>query len=350
MEETVNSGAGCQLLTVAKEMKDGRGSQQSVDKLTSLETSDVFYPHLHSTVNVDVITQSVRHFMGSVEKAERTADVNDVTVVERFRCGEEKDIEVYSLCPKSNCNVMVSYARRGNREDAPSEEFDEMGKLVQTDKKATGKVSWKSCRNGRAMYPVPDAGRVRTYNKSQTQTHLRLRNNLSGQADIWRVKVTSEDPLKTESTKEFSIKVGAHRAHDVDASEQLLAVVEEGQAPDLQRKVRMFRRPREGSIFSSMFRRPQEDAVATYSPATAAFQPSDVCFYKLGGQQVLLVADELGDSIHVVNVQDDTMNFVRYLAPDCPLLVQPTALNVDHKGRLWVACRGGHILTMEPTA
>ena len=75
-----------------------------------------------------------------------------------------------------------------------------------------------------------------------------------------------------------------------------------------------------------------------------------MCFYRLGGQQVLLVSDEGNDAIHVVNVQDGTMRFLRYLAPGCPLVVQPTALNTDAQGRLWVACRGGDIITMTPVA
>ncbi|KAK7481549.1 hypothetical protein BaRGS_00027198 [Batillaria attramentaria] len=101
----------------------------------------------------------------------------------------------------------------------------------------------------------------------------------------------SEDPLKTEATKESTVKCAAHRAFDVDASEQLFVVLEEAQAPDLQRTVRLYRRP-------------QPDAIATYSPPVAPFQPSDVCFYTLGDHEVLLVADELNDAIHVVNVQD----------------------------------------------
>nr|KAG5690066.1 hypothetical protein BaRGS_016374 [Batillaria attramentaria] len=119
------------------------------------------------------------------------------------------------------------------------------------------------------------------------------------------------------------------------AVEQLFVVLEEAQAPDLQRTVRLYRRP-------------QPDAIATYSPPVAPFQPSDVCFYTLGGHEVLLVADELNDAIHVVNVQDGRLSFARYLAPGCPLLVQPTALNTDTRGRLWVACRGGTILTCTP--
>ena len=64
--------------------------------------------------------------------------------------------------------------------------------------------------------------------------------------------------------------------------------------------------------------------------------------------QVLLIADESNDVIHVVDVQKDRLTFSRFLAPGCPLLLQPTALNTDHKGRLWVGCRGGRLVTFEP--
>ena len=121
----------------------------------------------------------------------------------------------------------------------------------------------------------------------------------------------------------------------MDASEQLFVVLEEPNPPSKQRRVRLYRRG-------------NEDAIATYTPPSASCQPSDVCFYKLDGGQVLLVSDEGGDAIHVVHVQDAALTFLRYLAPGCPLLVQPTALNTDTDGRLWVACRGGDILTMTP--
>ena len=63
---------------------------------------------------------------------------------------------------------------------------------------------------------------------------------------------------------------------------------------------------------------------------------------------MLLIADEYNDVIHVVDVQNDRLTFSRFLAPGCPLLLQPTALNTDHRGRLWVGCRGGRLLTFEP--
>ena len=53
---------------------------------------------------------------------------------------------------------------------------------------------------------------------------------------------------------------------------------------------------------------------------------------------MLLIADEINDVIHVVDVQNDRLTFSRFLTPGCPLLLQPTALNTDHRGRLWVNC------------
>jgi hypothetical protein len=123
----------------------------------------------------------------------------------------------------------------------------------------------------------------------------------------------------------------------MDHTEQFLVVVEEALPPDVCRKVRMYRRP-------------GEEAVATYSPPCRPFQPSDACFYRLGGRHVLLVADEANDAIHVVRVEEGGLTFLRYLAPGCPSLTQPTALNIGVDGRLWVACRGGHIITMQPKA
>nr|KAG5707563.1 hypothetical protein BaRGS_001111 [Batillaria attramentaria] len=101
------------------------------------------------------------------------------------------------------------------------------------------------------------------------------------------------------------------------------------------RPVLRFGRAGSNDVFE--FVRDYLDAIATYSPPLTPFRPSDVCFYNLGGQEVLLVADELNDAIHVVKTTSRSFEFDRYLSPGCPLLVRPTALNVDNKGCLWVA-------------
>jgi hypothetical protein len=115
-------------------------------------------------------------------------------------------------------------------------------------------------------------------------------------------------------------------------------VVEEPKAPEIYRKVLLFVKP-------------NEDCVATYISPIQPFQPSDVCFYLLGGQRMLLVTDEINDAIHVVKVDRSGFQFQRFLVPGCPILVQPTAMTLDlDTHRLWVACRGGKIIFVDPKA
>jgi len=87
-----------------------------------------------------------------------------------------------------------------------------------------------------------------------------------------------------------------------------------------------------------------------YEPPTAGSSPTDVCFYDLSGEEVLLVADMGNNSIQVARRSggDGSFVFDRYLVKDHPLLRCPTALNTDRQGRLWVACLGGSLLTVEP--
>ncbi|KAL8606691.1 hypothetical protein ACOMHN_055366 [Nucella lapillus] len=132
---------------------------------------------------------------------------------------------------------------------------------------------------------------------------------------------------KTEIKTEFTIQVGPHRAFDVDDTEQYFAVVEEAKESTACRKVLLYRR----SV---------KKAVSTYTPPTELCQPSDVCFYTLRGQKVLLITDERNVAIHVVTIHGGTMQFERFLYGSGGPLVQPTAITVDVHDRLWVACRG----------
>ena len=337
LQQAINSGDESQLVSVAKEMREGRGSPQTLSKLKLLTESErnfVCRPVLSSEVSDDVLMRYVQDFFGTVSKRRMTYADPEVTVVKRFRCGMEPDIEVSFLFPAANDRIWVSYARRGLTKDASIAKFNHEG-IQLSEGKTSGRVSWKHTSSGKVIYQTSKAGWVHTYSKSSTGKLFMLENNKSGKANIKRYVVVSEDPEKLNQIVDFRIRVDAHRAFDVDASEQLFVVLEDSLAPDAQRRVRLYRRR-------------NEDAIATYTPQSEAFQPSDVSFYRLGGQEVLLVSDEGNDAIHVVNVQDGAMSFLRYLAPGCPLLVQLTALNTDTQGRLWVACRGGDIITMTP--
>ncbi|KAK7087233.1 uncharacterized protein [Littorina saxatilis] len=328
-QQAIDSGTSLKLLTVAKEMREGRGSPQAVTNLTPAKRRYAWRPVLSRAMAEDTMKQYITKFFGSVQKVQMEAVAPEVTVKELFRCGDGDDAEVFSLCPNDDDTVWVSFAK----EDAPCERFDIRGASVMTDTTNLGKQSFK-CRGGSKGFSTTLKKRdlMQTFDKSQKRTIFYLIKTSAYDANIRTVKETSEYPFKTEHTLLFSIKAGTHRAFDVDSREQVFVVVEEAQAPGGQRKVLLYRRD-------------QHTPVSTYTPPTAACRPSDVCCYRLGGREVLLVADEGTDSVHVLHVRGDELKFDRYLAPGCPLLVQPTALNTDTQGRLWVACRGGSILT-----
>nr|KAG5695460.1 hypothetical protein BaRGS_011302 [Batillaria attramentaria] len=481
VQQAVDSGAGCELVTVAREMRCGRGSEEAVQKLTTKQMTTVCRPVLRFSATHDVTLERMRDYMGSAAKMEMAVSAPEVTVIEQFRCREDPDTDVCHVCPMTDgsveqlfvvleeaqapdlqrtvrlyrrpqpdaiatysppvapfqpsdvcfytldghevllvadelndaihvvnvqdgrlsferymapgCPLLVQptalntdtrgrlwvalrMALRGTKRkdktldphripldqlpDAFSDVFsnkiehiwseldkptlkimrDYMGSAAKMEMAVSAPevtvIEQFRCREDpdTDVYHVcPTTDEIKTYISFAKRIEPRLtrffqlENNLTGQATVHSVTIVVEDPLETEALEASIVTCAAHRAFDVDASEQLFVVLEEVQAPDLQRTVRLYRRP-------------QPDAIATYSPPVAPFQPSDVCFYTLGGHEVLLVADELNDAIHVVNVQDGRLNFARYLAPGCPLLVQPTALNTDTRGRLWVAWRG----------
>ncbi|XP_070206235.1 uncharacterized protein [Littorina saxatilis] len=326
------------VITAVHEMKTGRCSEQAVEKLTSQGLKTVCRPVLHFKVTGDVILQKTRDFMGTVTKMEMEVAAPEVRVVKRFPCGLEADIEVFSLCHDDEDPpvVRVSFERCQLKKDAPVKLYSEDGTYESNDRRV-GKVSYKQYAKGKRMRPAPRAGCIDTFCKSLTTAHFRLDNDLSEKAEVDIVTVISTDPFKAEQKTEFTINVGAHRAFDVDDTQQFFVVVEEPQLPDVWRKVKLYRRQR-------------VKAISIYSPPAhlPCCQPSDVCFYRLGGQHVLLVTNEENDAIHVVDVSGGCLRFVRYLAPGCPWLIQPTAITVDVSARLWLACRGGTILCMEP--
>ncbi|KAL8595469.1 hypothetical protein ACOMHN_024168 [Nucella lapillus] len=325
VKDAMTSGTASDVMTVAEEMTNGCGSQTALEALTSPIDRPFLMPVLQSDVSIDAVIQAIDGCLGTVRQVEMET-VPEVRVTERFQCAQDPDVEVFALChdDKDPPVMWVSYERCGMETDAPWKAFTETGECVATDTEV-GKVSSKRFTKGRCMYPIPKPGRFVTYCKSPTAAHFRLDNTLSGQADIDRVTVTSTDPFKAETKTKFTIQVGPHRAFDVDDTEQYFAVVEEAKKRTACRIVRLYRR----SV---------QKAVSKYKyPGKELCQPSDVCFYTLRGQKVLLITDQRNDAIHVVTIHGDTMQFERFLYGSCGPLVQPTAITVDVHDRLWVA-------------
>jgi hypothetical protein len=332
VQQAVSSGKASQLLNVAKEMREGRGSVKAVDILQTAKRKQVIRPTLHFTLSND----GLKKLMKEALRATVIMEVNppEVDIKERFCCGPETDINVFHLCPMDDNVLWVSYEVRGGKHDALRECFDWSGRFLRLDNRTThaGKATAQAQGNGKcSVMPYTDGDLVHSFSKGQRETAIMLCSKASAGLCVGYVEHLSD--LSKSETKPWPqlAMPGPQRAFDVDASQRNAAVL-------------LKATPRHVVLYQAN----QQQPVATYTPPSPRCRPSDVCFFKLGKEEVLLVADEGTDSIHVLRVQDGTVTFLRYLAPGCPLLVQPTALNTDHTGQLWVACKGGVIITIRP--
>jgi hypothetical protein len=337
VDETLSSNKAIQLLTVAKEMREGRGSENEVKKLRTAKRTQVTRPALTLKKSDAIMKECVREAMTlTIESVKKEVEVPEVAVKKQFQCCHETDVRIFSLCPTDNNAVTVSYEMRGGKENAPSEYFDWSGKFLRrgvTRKKFTGKSTRQARGYGQClMVEYNNGDSTLTFSKSPRETPIKLKYSTSlSKGFVTSYKVLSEDPYKEEPKTLCSLAMpGPQRAFDVDASQKYVAVLQ-----DFPRRVMLYKLD-------------QPDPVDTYTPPSPRCRPSDICFFRLRKKHVLLVADEGTDSIHVLRVQDQTLIFQEYLAPGWPLLVQPTALNTDHTGQLWVACKDGVIITMRP--
>ena len=341
IDKCLRDEEGARLLWTAREIyKDATVREEVVQKLMSNNITTVSRPVLHFSASADATLTTEQKFLGPVVKMDFAVVKPEVSVKEMFSClssNASRSSEVFSLFPRVDNTVWVTYdpslrPSNGQLIGRCPELFDLSGQVIDSETSIHGRTNFTHTSNGAGLCIVQQHGYFSTYAKSRSL--LKLKNNLQGTACVIVTIVKSENPLKTFKAIQFMFKCGPHRAFDADANEVFFAVVEEGQAPDFQRKVLLYQQP-------------EENPIAVYSPPNQPFQPSDVCFYKLAGRQVLLVADTLNDAIHVVDTQNGRLGFLGYLAPGCPLLLQPTALNTDLLGRLWVGCRAGSILLVE---
>ena len=208
LEQAMHSEASdsMQLLSAVQEMKEGRGSPEAVSRLILPKRTFVCRPVVRSELSDQVLMQNVQNFFGTVSKLRMECADPEVTVTKKFRCGTEPDIEVFFLFPTANDRLLVSYARRGLREDAPNIKCDQNGKHRTRDK-TSGRVSWKQTNCGQVILQKSRTGCVHTYAKSSTKKLFILENDLSGRADIKKKIVSSEDPFKINQIMDFRIKV-----------------------------------------------------------------------------------------------------------------------------------------------
>ncbi|KAL8596757.1 hypothetical protein ACOMHN_053853 [Nucella lapillus] len=291
----------------------------------------VHRPVLQCGADITVLLQFTKNYMGSVNHVKMDMQPK-IKLTERFQVGDGcGDDQVLALC-HVDCSEPFVCVSFGRGDDVRFRAFTEAGEHVPDVDDDENPECLKYCALTQDMCPRLTAapGRFITYCKSPFTENYCLDNHLKGQADVNIVEGTALDP---HVTTQFTIQVGPHRAFDVDDTEQYFVVVEEAKEFACWRSVRLYRRL-------------LKDSVSTYNPPVEIHQPSDVCFYTLGNEKMLLVADEFNDAIHMVTIHQNSLRFQGYLY-GCSSLLRPTALTVDVNRRLWVGCSKGTIVTME---
>ncbi|KAK7104516.1 uncharacterized protein [Littorina saxatilis] len=358
LQGALNNHIDCNLVEVAKDMREGQGSMNVISRLIPEERETCVRPVLRCDILPEEhMARHIQDYFGSVHEMTMTVRKSDETKVERFGIAEDLGTEVFSMCVKDNGSLIVSYAWRNLSNSEVSEQFDSNGSCVSYFEALRGKVSLKSMGKS-LMHYAQKEGLFTTFSKSKE--HFSLHYNLSsGTGTVKNTTVATKTPFAAEDEAEFTFQCGRHRAFDVDSTGRYFVIVEESQTSESDRNVRLFKRPQEDTPARES-QDPNEDGSAllhplytplgqlTYSPPSQPFKPSDVCFYKTDVQEVLLIADEINDAIHVVRVMSYKLEFAGYLCAGHPLLVQPTALTVDSRNRVWVACRGRVVLIVEP--
>lgn len=375
-----------ELLNIAKEIKEGFGIESALQLLTPTEgpTVSLSVPYSSFDDTLDVIIPNAEALIGSIVKIQRGLSDFGLDWKPHITCGKGR--EIYSLCPDQKGGVLVCFTPSVLcANSANVQRYDSQGKdeSISVSTKDTGckpdETSFKYLHEN-VLASVPNTKYVKS------SRLFILCSELSGTTEVKRITVKSEHPLVVSHETVFFIVCGKLRACDTDKNEKWLAVVEEAVAPETQNKLKLFQWPpssvekRRGSDpefnprpdkkppsafglfkiwnhFEEVAPNVPSDPLGicvpeptpvqashTYQPPDSyPFQPKDVCFYDYEGSVVLLVADEM-DAVHVLTVTEDRLQFVQYLNAESPLMIQPTALNVDQHDRLFVACRGGAVL------
>lgn len=301
---------GCRIITVAKEIKLGHGSQDLTKKFVTLpHLSKVSRPvHRSLMPEADLLFDSMKNFIGGARTVELKVTEPEVTIVERFQCEKDDDAVVFCVCPVENGAVWVSFEARSRHRKLPCKCFSEDGEMIRTLKslrsgsEPVGRISIKERRGqGKIMFCTEEDYPPSMYAKMLSKDLYKV-EHFKGKTYIGITHVLSEQPeLCTCQTDQFSICCGPHRAFDANGKGNLFAVVTEPQGSDVSRDGRSVvsrllrrdvthdvRHDPSGDVKSDvkLYRRQRYKALDTYASPLTPFQPADVCFFTLRGLEV----------------------------------------------------------------
>lgn len=291
-------------------------------------------PALACTGSAGELEAYLESFIGGIHEVLMDVESPGLKIVSRILVSDSGEYKIDAVChcdsgPPAISVVQVHVGSGVRRRIMVHDTTGERLENVTVNTVAQG----KRYMQGELMFATPESDVTSSFSKSLKSDNFKLNTTKCGNGKIMRVFVKSSNPLVLDCKNEADIKVGRHRSFDVDDKEKAFVVLEETEEPRRLRRVRLYRLG-------------CKTHVATYEPPLDYFQPSDVCFYHLKGKQVLLVADEANDVVHVVQVSERKLVFQRYLALGHVAFFKPVCLNVDIRNHLWLACENGQVFCL----
>ncbi|XP_025099573.1 uncharacterized protein LOC112567189 [Pomacea canaliculata] len=301
------------------------------------------------------IEKLIRKRFGRLIKVKQPLPAVGMVLKMAFRCSEEEDDTVFSVCPTGDNKVAVSFGPSctdGNANKGCTKSFFEDGRPS------------KSFNFGKCTLTREGKGRFRYLQKNRFRVLLWYYNEglfAKGEKQHLLMRRTSSDPWRFVKVSRFLYLfcipefVGFANfdlhplAFDVSSDGRSIVVINEDTNDETKYRLLFLCTCCDDCITVISVYKPQADM--------ENFFPSDVCFCTVEGREVLLVADSENHTISMLRVgqgTDDehhcrtgTLEFERFLLDKQHLKHAPTALNKDEQGRLWVGCKGGYVMTLQ---
>jgi hypothetical protein len=281
IETAKSQGEGCKMVTVAKEMTSGSGSEAGVKKLKAIgHVTEVQRPVHRSTLpDDDVMFQTMKKFIGASEMVTmQCGEDEELEAREMFKCGDHNDVTVFCVKANHDGDVFLSFDPFYQEEKPHAkrhiEAIDSCEVLRNSkSKEETGRRSFIERKN-RLTWSY-DSRNISS--KSLAEACSWALFQTANPCYIATEELVSSGLLKINKEKLFSISSKFCRAFDVGGSGTQFVMVEEAQKPDTQRKVLLYKCPPTNTKVTP---------VCTYTSPVTPFQPADVCFFTLKGQEV----------------------------------------------------------------